>query len=156
MNSDFRDMLSEFNAAGVEYLLVGAYALAAHGMLRATGDIDLWVRPTPANARCVELALSRFGALLEGISAADFEKPDLVFQIGIVPRRIDILTAIDGVDFDAAIGRRQWKQLGDIQIPVLSREDLIKNKRASGRPKDIADAIWLEQTAGDESASDEE
>lgn len=150
LNRDYSDMLSEFNAAGVEYLLVGAYALATHGLTRATGDIDLWVRPSPENSKRVELALSRFGALLDGISAADFEMPDTIFQIGRTPVRIDIITAIDGVTFDEASQRRELKDLGGIQVPVLSRMDLVKNKRATGRPKDIADAIWLEQTAGDD------
>lgn len=143
-------MLSEFNAAGVEYLLVGAYALAAHGLPRATGDIELWVHPTPENARRVELALSRFGALLEGVNAADFERPNLIFQIGRAPVRIDVLTSIDGVDFAEAVSRCERKDLGGIPTPVISRADLLKNKRASGRPKDLADAIWLEQTAGDD------
>jgi len=149
LNSDFREMLSELNAAEVEYLLVGAYALAAHGLPRATGDIDLWVRPTPENARRVELALSRFGALLQGISAADFEQPDLVFQIGLPPRRIDLMTAIDGVVFSEAFERCQKSDVGGILVPVIGREDLLKNKRASGRPKHLVGADWLEKTAND-------
>ena len=150
LNRDYSDMLCEFNAAGVEYLLVGAYALATHGLTRATGDIDLWVNPSRDNGKRVELALLRFGALLEGISAGDFEQPDIIFQIGRSPVRIDIITTIDGVSFEEANRRQQWKDLGGIQVPVISREDLIKNKRAAGRPKDIADAIWLEQTADDD------
>jgi hypothetical protein len=142
-------MLCEFNAAEVEYLLVGAYALAAHGLPRATGDLDLWVRPTSENARRVELALSRFGALREGISATDFETPNVIFQIGIVPVRIDIITSIDGVEFENAAKNCDTKEISGLSVPVLSRNDLLVNKRASGRPKDLADAAWLEQTADD-------
>ena len=98
MNPDFRDMLFALNGEGVEYLLVGAYALAVHGMPRATGDIDVWVRPSPENARRTLAALRRFGAPLADLSQADLTRPGTVFQIGVAPRRIDILTAIDGVE----------------------------------------------------------
>ena len=149
LNSDFRDMLCAFNGAGVEYLVVGAYAMAAHGLPRATGDIDLWVRPAPDNALRVIRALSQFGALTHGISSADFEKPDLVFQIGIAPRRIDLLTAIDGVSFDEAVAGSTAIEFDGISVLVLGRAELIKNKRASGRPKDLADVAWLLEPGGD-------
>jgi hypothetical protein len=102
MNPDFRDLLAEFNASGVEFLIVGAHALAAHGHIRATKDIDLWVRPDPANASRVMSALRRFGAPLQDLSEADLARPGLIFQIGIPPIRIDIVTHIDGVDFAEA------------------------------------------------------
>ena len=106
MNPDFRDLLSEFNARGVEYLVVGAYALAAHGHVRATGDLDIWVRPAPDNAARVRKALAAFGAPVRDLTETDLIQPGLVFQIGIAPLRIDILTGIDGVEFADAWAAR--------------------------------------------------
>ncbi len=144
MNPDFRDMLSALNAEGAEYLLVGAYALAVHGMPRATGDIDLWVRPSAANAQRVLSALRRFGAPLADLSEADLMAPGTVFQVGVAPRRIDLLTSIDAVEFDEAWRNRLLTSLEGIEVPVLSRSDFVRNKRALGRPKDLADVAWIE------------
>jgi hypothetical protein len=144
LNPDFRDMLSALNDAGTEYLIVGAYALAAYGMPRATGDIDIWIRPTPENAQRVWRALQTFGAPLSRISVEDFTTPDLVFQIGIAPRRIDILTSISGVDFSEAWKARKSLEVASQFLNILSRHHLIVNKRAAGRPKDLADLAWLE------------
>src|SRR5436853_7042411 len=102
LNPDFHDILSAFGNTGVEFLLVGAYALAAHGLPRATGDIDLWVRCSKENAVRVLTALTRFGASVRDLTEADFTTPGMVVQIGVTPRRIDILTAIDGVEFNEA------------------------------------------------------
>jgi hypothetical protein len=148
LNPDYRDMLSLFAETSVDYLVVGAYALAAHGLPRATGDIDLWVRPTPENAERVLAALKRFGAPLFDLTVADLSKPGIVFQIGVVPRRIDILTLVSGLEFDAAWQERHEIALEGLTIPVLSRSDLLKNKKAAGRPKDIADVAWLEGRSG--------
>jgi len=145
VNPDFRDILSAFNAEGVEYLVVGAYALAAHGHPRATGDIDLRINAQPDNADRVWRALVRFGAPVDDLKRDDLFRPDLIFRIGIVPRRVDVLTGIDGVDFAAAWPDRLSVQLGDLNVPVTSREFLIRNKRACGRPQDLADLAWLEQ-----------
>jgi len=145
MNPDFHDMLSAFCAEGVEFLLVGAYALAVHGLPRATGDIDLWVGGDPQNAGRVIAALRRFGAPLLDVKEEDFRTPGTVFQIGVAPRRIDILTAIDGVEFDEAWTNRVEVEIEGLRIPVLSREHVLRNKRASGRPKDIADVRELEK-----------
>lgn len=139
LNPDYRDMLSAFADAEVEYLLVGAYALAAHGHPRATGDIDLWVRRSSGNAERVLRALSVFGAPLSDVELGDFQTPDTVFQIGVSPRRIDILTTISGVDFQEAWPERMEIELEGLTIPVLGREHLIQNKRALGRPQDQAD-----------------
>jgi len=144
LNQDFRDILSEFNTAKVEYLVVGAYAMAAYGVVRATGDIDLWVRPSKENAQRVLLALSRFGGLTRGIEAADFENPKLIVQIGREPHRIDIITVIDGVTFDEAIRNSGFGVYGGVRAPVIGKAEFIKNKRASGRPKDLADAATVE------------
>ncbi len=145
MNRDFRDLLCAFNDQGVEYLVVGAHALAAHGHVRATKDLDLWVRPEAANARRVLAALNTFGAPLQGLTEADLSRPGLIFQIGVPPMRIDVLTAIDAVEFDEAWSTRMRTQLADLEVPVLSKELLIQNKRAAGRLQDLADVERLEQ-----------
>lgn len=145
MNPNFRDLLHEFCAVKVEFLLVGAHALAAHGHTRATKDLDLWIRPTQANAKRVISALVRFGAPLQGLREKDLTEPDVVFQIGVDPLRIDILTSIDGLEFDEAWTDRGQVAIEGLEVPVLSREHLIRNKRASGRLQDLADVERLEQ-----------
>lgn len=145
LNSDFKDILSTFLAAKVEFLVVGAYALAAHGIPRATGDIDLWVRPDVENARRVHAALAAFGAPMKDIDASTFTEPDIVFQIGVEPNRIDILTAIDGISFDDAVSDKIEVHIEGLAIPVLSRRALICNKRASDRAKDRVDIELLEK-----------
>ena len=148
LNPDYRDILSIFSDEKVEYLIVGAYALAAHGNPRATGDIDLWVNPTERNAARVMRSLASFGAPLDEVDDDDFSTPDVVFQIGLVPRRIDILTSISGVpDFEKAWQERMDIEIDGISVPVLSRQHLIVNKRATGRPQDLADVAWLEEHA---------
>ena len=144
MNQDFRDLLAEFNAHNVEFLVVGAHALAAHGHVRATQDFDIWVRPTAENARRVMAALKAFGAPLHDLSEKDLSTPGLVFQIGVEPIRIDVLTVIDGVNFDEAWTDRMISKLAEEPVAVLSREHLIKNKRAAGRKQDLADVERLE------------
>lgn len=147
LNPDYQDILQIFSDEAVEYLLVGAYALAAHGYPRATGDIDLWVNPTGLNAAKVMQSLAKFGAPLSQITAEDFETPDVVFQIGIEPNRIDILTQLSGVEeFKIAWEDRIEISIEGITIPVLGKFHLIQNKKSTGRPKDIADLAWLEQS----------
>lgn len=145
MSPDFRDLLSAFNARRVDYLVVGAHALAAHGHVRATGDLDVWVRPDPANAARAIEALRDFGAPLQDLSEADLTRPGTVFQIGVAPIRIDVLTSIDGVAFDDAWADRLTASFVDLPVPVLSAKHLIRNKRAVGRPQDLADVDWLEK-----------
>jgi hypothetical protein len=145
MNRDFRDLLSAFNDQGVEYLVVGAHALAVHGHVRATKDLDLWVRPDPANARRVLAALRTFGAPLQGLTEADLSSPGPIFQIGVPPLRIDVLTTIDGVAFGEAWSTRVRSPFADLEVTVLSKELLIRNKRAAGRLQDLADVERLEQ-----------
>ncbi|NLI78377.1 MAG: hypothetical protein GX442_18310 [Candidatus Riflebacteria bacterium] len=139
LNEDYKDILQVFLAEGVEFLVVGAYALAAHGLPRATGDIDLWVRPEVGNAGKVLRALAAFGAPVKDLTPADFSVPDVIFQIGVVPRRVDIITSIDGVTFDEAFPARLDLDLEGIRIPVLSRAHLLQNKEATGRAKDRLD-----------------
>jgi hypothetical protein len=150
LNPDFRDMLCELNAAGAEYLVVGAYAMSAYGYSRSTGDIDIWVRPTPENAERVMTVLRSFGAPLFDLTVADLQTPDMVFQIGRPPNRIDLLTTIAGVEFDRAWTNRRLIKHQGIDFPVLSRLDLIANKKATSRPKDALDAARLEQAGADE------
>jgi hypothetical protein len=143
MNRDFAEMLNALAAEGVEYLVVGAYAVAGHGIPRATGDIDLWVRPTRANAARLWRALARFGAPRSLVTEATFTEADVVYQIGLPPNRIDILT-IDGVAFDEAWRDRVEYVVAGIPVRMISRAHLIANKRATGRPQDLADVARLE------------
>jgi hypothetical protein len=140
-------MLSAFIDAEIDFLLVGAYAMAAHGYPRATGDIDLWVRADDATAPKVYRAIAEFGAPVEGLNVSDLSEPGIVFQIGVSPVRIDILTKIDSVSFDDAWPNRISVNWDGLEIPVIGRSDLIRNKRSTGRTKDLADAEQLEQDA---------
>jgi hypothetical protein len=149
MNRDFVDLISAFNDAEVEYLIVGAHALAAHGHVRATKDLDVWVRPDPANAGRVYRALASFGAPLSELSEADLAAPGTIFQIGVAPVRIDVITAIDGIEFADAWPARVRTTFGGLPTAVLSREHLIQNKRASGRLQDLADIERLERGGDD-------
>lgn len=145
LNPDYRDILSAFFAEKVEFLLVGAYALAAHGAPRATGDLDLWVRPSAENARRTWRALVAFGAPLVNLAERDLSTPGTVIQIGREPCRIDLLTAIDGVSFDEAWPAKREFLVDGMAIPVIGREDFLRNKHATGRLKDLADAQRLER-----------
>lgn len=149
MNRDFVEMLCALSDAGADYLVVGAHALAAHGLPRATGDLDIWVRPTPENAERVWAALQQFGAPLHELTRQDLHSPDVVFQIGVVPNRIDLLTSISGVEFDEAWGKRIIVSVSGVDVPTIGREELIRNKRAAGRPRDLADAAELEGDSTD-------
>ena len=148
VNRDYRDLLAEFNAHGVEYLVVGAHALAAHGRVRATKDLDVWVGAGAENARRVLQALRAFGAPLHDLTEADLVQPGVTFQIGVAPVRIDVLTAIDGVDFSEAWPARLVARFADQPVGVLSREHLMRNKRAAGRTQDLADLEWLQTEGG--------
>jgi hypothetical protein len=145
LNEDFRDLLAELANAGVDFVIVGAYALAFHGAPRATGDIDILVRPTLENAQRLVSALAQFGAPLAsaGVSCDDFTRAGMVYQIGLPPRRIDLLTEISGVPFDEAWATRQPAEVDGHTVSFIGREALLKNKQASGRPKDVADVARL-------------
>ena len=145
MNRDFAEVLSALFATGAEFLVVGAHALAAHGTPRATGDIDIWVRPTPENADRVLSALKAFGAPLFDLTREDLSRPGIVFQLGLPPFRIDILTGISGVTFEEAWPDRLVSQVETMQVSFIGRAALIKNKRAAGRPKDLVDVENLEK-----------
>lgn len=147
MNPDFRDLLAAFNAEGVDYLVVGAHALAVHGHVRATKDLDIWVRPSSDNAARVIRALSAFGAPLRDLTESDLSKPDTVFQIGLPPVRVDVMTAIEGVEFADAWKERVKTRFAGEPATVLSLEDLLQNKRTAGRLQDLADIEGLERVA---------
>jgi hypothetical protein len=147
LNEDFRDLLGELLETGARFLVVGAHAMAVHGVPRATGDLDVWVRPDPSNADRVWQALARFGAPMSALDVApsDLAHAGTVVQIGLPPRRVDVLTGLSGLDFDAAWKNRKTCPVGGREVPFLGRDDLIRNKRASGRPKDLADLEVLER-----------
>ena len=145
LNSDFHDILSAFCEAKVEFMIVGAYAVAAHGLPRATGDIDLWIKRSPENAERVWEALTKFGAPLSDLSQQDFITPGTVVQFGVTPSRIDILTQITGVNYEEAKRRKIMIEIEGMKVPVISLSDLIWNKRAVDRPQDKADVARLEQ-----------
>src|SRR5580765_3852574 len=145
LNQNFIDMLSAFLDEKVEFLIVGGIAMAFHGYVRGTGDIDFWIRISDDNAERVWRALRRFGA-----PTFDLEKKDLlikgtVFQIGVIPNRIDIINSIEGVEFEEAWPTRNIAVFEDLRIPTISKPLLLKNKRATGRPKDQIDVLWIEK-----------
>lgn len=139
LTSDFKEFAGLLNSNGVEYLIVGGYALAVHGHPRYTGDLDFWIGHAPDNAARVLAALQQFGFGALGITLDDLSTPGQVIQLGDPPARIDLLTSIDGVDFRQARERRQVVQIDGIDLPFISLEDFKANKRASGRLKDLAD-----------------
>ena len=145
LNPDFADLLRAFSDAKVRFVVVGAYALAIHSRPRATGDLDIWIEPTPENALRVMHALRAFGAPVDRVEQKDFEQPGVVFQIGVPPRRIDLLTDLTGLTFPEAWEDRITHRVLDIDVDFLGRASLIKNKRTLGRPKDLADIALLEE-----------
>ena len=144
MSQDFIDLLRAFAAHDVRFLVVGAYALGVHGRPRATGDLDVWVDTTPDNAARVMAALALFGAPLDQVTAADFARPGIVFQMGLPPIRIDVLTEITGVAFAEAWPTRVRAPFGPVEVDVIGREAFIRNKRATGRTKDLGDVESLD------------
>ncbi len=146
VNPDFRDLFFELNAAEARYLVVGAHAVTFHSVPRYTKDVDLWVEPSPENADRVLSALSKFGAPVENLRADDLRTAGVVFQIGIEPNRIDLLTSVTGLEFGGAWSRRVASEYGGVPIHVLGLDDLIANKKAIGRPQDLLDVEWLEKS----------
>ena len=144
VNSDFADLLRALSAAEARFLVVGAYAVGRYTRPRATGDLDLWVDPSKPNAAAVHGALRAFGAPLAELDEAELTEPNMVFQIGVVPGRVDLLTGLTALEFSPCYSRREMGVLGGVEVAFLSREDLIRNKRAVGRPRDLADAAELE------------
>ena len=145
LDKDFKEFVELFIAHDVQFLIVGGYALAAHGLPRATGDLDAWVWANEDNAKRIIEALDEFGFGEVGVTISDFERADSVVQLGFPPYRIDILTSVDGVSFEAAWANRVVVDIDQIKVPFIGRADLIANKTAAGRPQDIADVQRLTQ-----------
>lgn len=139
VQKDFKELLSLFNAHNVDYLIVGAYALAFHGSPRYTGDMDILVRPDPSNAQRILRALDAFGFGSLGLSAGDFDSPGKIVQLGVVPVRIDIITSITGLSWEEAAAGREKGSYGDVIAHYIGKHAIIRNKRALGRKKDLAD-----------------
>ena len=146
MNSDFKDLLRLFNAEQVEYLVIGGYAVIEYTEPRYTKDLDVWVRAEPANAERVFRALAKFGAPLGGVTAADFAEEGYIFQIGVAPIRVDILMSVEGLTFSEAWPNRTAISFDGSDAWVISRTDLIRTKRASGRTQDLLDVENLERS----------
>lgn len=145
LHPDYRERLALFNAHEVAYVIVGAYALSFHGAPRFTGDIDIYVRPTPDNARRVLAALSDFGFASLGLTPDDFQRPDQVVQLGVPPVRIDLITSLTGVTWDEADAGKVRATGGDLPVFFLGRDQYVANKRATGRKKDLADLESLDE-----------
>ena len=148
MTDDWIEFLTALATANVRFLVVGAHALAVHGLPRGTQDLDVWIERSPENAARTWQALGAFGAPLDSVdvSQTDFERPNVVVQLGLPPNRIDLMTGISGVaEFSEAWSRRVEGPVRGRPVPFLGRADLVANKRAAGRPKDLADAAALEE-----------
>jgi len=149
LNEDYKEMLQILLKNKVKFLVVGAYAMGAYGYPRATGDFDIWVEASSANSKKMYQSLSEFGTPLSELTQDTFTEKGIIFQIGVAPRRIDIITAIDGVDFGQAYSDRQDILINDIKVPFISKKDLIKNKESTGREKDKLDAEYLRKADQD-------
>ena len=143
LNKDYKEILQLLLEEQVDFILVGAYALGAHGYPRATGDIDIWVKADEINSINIYKALERFGAPVDQITVNDFANEGIVFQIGVTPRRIDILTHLDGVSFGEADEDKVIVEVEGLKLPILSFDKLIKNKLSTGRERDELDVKLL-------------
>ncbi|RJP59893.1 MAG: hypothetical protein C4549_01575 [Deltaproteobacteria bacterium] len=139
LNEDYKEMLQLLLEEQVDFMIVGAYALGTHGYPRATGDIDIWVKPNNINSKKLYKALARFGAPIDQIRIDEFSTEGIIFQIGVIPRRIDIITKIDGVTYEEADKDKINVEIEGLKIPVISLEKLLRNKMATGREKDELD-----------------
>jgi predicted nucleotidyltransferase len=151
LTKDFKEFAELLNSNGVEYLIVGGYALAAYGHPRYTGDLDFWIGCDPGNATRVLKALEQFGFGSLGIAQTDLTTPERVIQLGFPPHRIDLLTSIDGVDFGPAYARKAIVDVDGVRLDFISLEDFKRNKRATGRHQDLADL----ESLGDTDSADE-
>ena len=145
LNEDYKDMLQTLLDNEVKFLIVGAYALAAYGYPRATGDFDIWIEASAENSKKILSSLTFFGATTSGLTEKIFMEKGIVFQIGIAPRRIDLITHIDGVDFSDAYPSRKTIVIEGLNLPFISKENLIQNKKSTGRDKDLVDVKHLEE-----------
>jgi len=145
LNEDYKEMLQILLNNEVKFLIVGAYAMGAYGYPRATGDFDIWVDAIIENSKRIYKSLSEFGAPVSGITENTFAEKGIIFQIGVAPRRIDIITHIDGLIFQEAYKSRENIEIENLTIPFISKENLIKNKQSTGREKDKLDADYLKK-----------
>lgn len=145
LGKDLRDLLDLFGRHDVRYLIVGGFAVAAHGFPRYTKDLDVWVECSAENARRLIDAIDAFGFGSLGLTVQDFTTPDLVIQLGYEPNRVDLLTGLTGVRFEEAYPRRVTATIGGLALPIIDRASLAVNKRAFGRPQDLVDAEELEK-----------
>jgi hypothetical protein len=145
MNQDYADLFKILNEHRVRYLVVGAYAVVFYAEPRYTKDLDLWVEPTRENADRVWKALAEFGSPLDGVCLEDFSNPELIYQIGVEPNRIDIMMAVPGLEFEGAWKRRVKSSYGGEEIFILHLNDLIQAKKTTNRDSDKLDLILLEQ-----------
>jgi hypothetical protein len=145
LNEDYKEMLQLLLEEQVDFILVGAYALAAHGYPRATGDMDIWVKADEINSISIYKALERFGAPVDQITVNEFATEGIVFQIGVTPRRIDIITHLDGISFDEADEDKIIVKVEGLKLPILSFDKLIKNKLSTGRERDELDVKLLKK-----------
>jgi hypothetical protein len=145
LSKDWREFLELLNSRGVDYVIVGAQSLAFHGRPRHTGDLDILVRPTPDNARLLLTLLNQFGFEQSGFKETDFLQPKQIIQLGRPPSRIDLLTSISGVSTNEAFAGKISAMLDGIPVFILGKSALIRNKRAVGRPQDLADLAVLEE-----------
>ncbi|MCB0201596.1 MAG: hypothetical protein H6649_15385 [Caldilineae bacterium] len=144
LSRDFREFIESLNANDVRYLVVGGYAVALHGYPRLTKDLDIWLWLEAENAARVVNALADFGFASLGLRVEDFLVPDQIIQLGYPPNRIDLITTLPGVDFDTCFDQRDVVMLGDVSVNFIDRENLKRNKQASGRLQDLADLENLE------------
>lgn len=145
LNEDYKEILQILLSNKVKFLVVGAYAMGAYGYPRATGDFDIWIESSSENSRKTYKSISEFGAPLSGVTEKTFEEKGIILQIGVAPRRIDIITRIDGVTFKEAYKTKEIIEIEGLRIPFLSKENLIKNKQSTGREKDKLDANYLRE-----------
>ena len=144
LSKDWREFLELLNSRGADYVVVGAQSLAFHARPRHTGDLDILVRPTPDNARLLLAVLNEFGFEQSSLKETDFLQPEQIIQLGRIPNRIDLLTSLTGVNTDEAFDAKVSAMIDGIAVFVLGRDALIRNKRAVGRPQDLADLSALE------------
>ncbi|HCG76856.1 MAG: hypothetical protein COZ37_00770 [bacterium (Candidatus Ratteibacteria) CG_4_10_14_3_um_filter_41_18] len=145
LNEDYKEILQILLNNKVKFLIVGAYAMGIYGYPRATGDFDIWVEASIENSKKIYKSLSEFGAPLSDINEKTFSEEGIIFQIGVAPRRIDVITYIDGVRFRDAYKAKTNVEIENLKIPFLSKQDLIKNKKSTGREKDKLDIKYLKE-----------
>jgi len=148
ISDDLKELVALFKSKNVEFLVVGAHALAFHGFPRATFDLDLWIRQSAENIHKVRVALDEFGFPIGDAGEREFQVPRKMLVIGVEPHQVDVLAFLDGCDFDVAWSRREQGELSGVEVEYLSLKDYIQTKTASGRPKDLSDLERLREIMG--------